>query len=91
MIDFAQSMAADFSQPGPYRIHSEVRGAHWAAWVSRDGDQPDGSGPGRAEQPGPQGAGQSGPAKAGRYRVVVIGATKEEAEARARARAEASD
>ena len=22
---------------GPYQIHSEMRGPHWIAWVSRDG------------------------------------------------------
>jgi hypothetical protein len=22
---------------GPYQIHSEARGPHWIAWVSRDG------------------------------------------------------
>jgi hypothetical protein len=23
--------------PGTYQIHSEARGPHWIAWVSRDG------------------------------------------------------
>lgn len=23
--------------PGSYQIHTEVRGPHWIAWVSRDG------------------------------------------------------
>ena len=23
---------------GAYEIHSEARGSHWIAWVSRDGD-----------------------------------------------------
>jgi hypothetical protein len=22
---------------GPYQIHSEARGSHWVAWVTRDG------------------------------------------------------
>ena len=29
---------------GAYEIHSEARGSHWIAWVSRDGDpKPHGS------------------------------------------------
>ena len=29
---------------GTYQIHSEARGPHWIAWVSRDGSgKPDGS------------------------------------------------
>jgi hypothetical protein len=44
---------------GSDRIHSEARGPHWIAWVSRDGSgKPDGS-------------------------VVLVAATREEAEARA--------
>ena len=47
-----------------YEIHSEARGPHWIAWVSRDGSgKPDRS-------------------------IVLVGATREEAEARARAWAE---
>jgi len=45
--------------PGSVQIHSEPRGPHWIAWVSRDGSgKPDGS-------------------------VVLVAATREEAEARA--------
>ncbi len=44
-----------------YEIHSEARGPHWIAWISRDGSgKPD-------------------------RNVVLIGATREEAEANARA------
>jgi len=26
----------------PYRVHTEARGAHWVAWITRDGsDKPD--------------------------------------------------
>jgi hypothetical protein len=51
---------------GSYEIHSEARGPHWIAWVSRDGSgKPDRS-------------------------VVLVGATREEAEARAREWAEQS-
>jgi hypothetical protein len=25
------------TSPGTYQIHSEARGPHWIAWVSRDG------------------------------------------------------
>jgi len=51
---------------GPYEIHSEERGPHWIAWISRDGSgKPDRS-------------------------VVLVGATREEAEARARQWAEQS-
>jgi hypothetical protein len=47
-----------------YEIHSEARGPHWIAWISRDGSgKPDRS-------------------------IVLVGATREEAEARARAWAE---
>jgi hypothetical protein len=43
-----------------YQVHSEPRGPHWIAWVSRDGSgKPDRS-------------------------VVLVGATREEAEERAR-------
>jgi hypothetical protein len=49
---------------GSYQIHSDERGPHWIAWVSRDGSgKPDRS-------------------------IVLVGATKEEAEARARRWAE---
>jgi hypothetical protein len=49
---------------GSYEIHSEARGPHWIAWVSRDGTlMPDRS-------------------------VVLVGATRGEAEARAKAWAE---
>lgn len=42
-----------------FQIHSEARGPHWIAWVSRDGSgKPDGS-------------------------IVLVAATREEAEARA--------
>jgi len=51
---------------GSYEIHSEMRGPHWIAWVSRDSSgKPDKS-------------------------VVLVGATREEAEARARQWAEES-
>jgi hypothetical protein len=44
-----------------YQIHSEARGPHWIAWISRDGSgKPD-------------------------RNVVLVGATREEAEANARA------
>ena len=49
---------------GSYEIHSEARGPHWIAWVSRDATGT----PGRS--------------------VVLVGATKGEAEARAKAWAE---
>ena len=50
--------------PESVQIHSQVRGPHWIAWVSRDGSgKPDGS-------------------------VVLVGATREEAEERARQWAE---
>jgi hypothetical protein len=49
---------------GSYEIHSEARGPHWIAWVSRDGS-------GKPERS-----------------IVLVGATKEEAEARARRWAE---
>jgi hypothetical protein len=26
------------SAPGPYQIHSEARGPHWIAWITRDGE-----------------------------------------------------
>jgi hypothetical protein len=45
---------------GTYQIHSEARGPHWIAWVSRDGS-------GKPDQS-----------------VVLVAATREEAEARAR-------
>ena len=49
---------------GSYEIHSAAHGAHWIAWVSRDGSgKPDRS-------------------------IVLVGATREEAEARAREWAE---
>jgi hypothetical protein len=48
----------------PYQVHSEARGPHWIAWISRDGSgKPDRS-------------------------IVLIAATREEAESRARAWAE---
>jgi hypothetical protein len=51
---------------GSFQIHSEARGPHWIAWVSRDGSgKPD-----RA--------------------VVLVAATREEAEARAQRWAEQS-
>jgi hypothetical protein len=51
---------------GSFQIHSQERGPHWIAWISRDGSgKPDGS-------------------------VIVVAATREEAEARARRRAEES-
>jgi hypothetical protein len=44
---------------GSFQIHSEVRGPHWIAWISRDGSgKPD-------------------------HSVVIIAASKEEAEKRA--------
>ena len=44
---------------GSFQIHSEARGPHWIAWVSRDGSgKPDSS-------------------------VVLVAASREEAEARA--------
>jgi hypothetical protein len=47
-----------------YEVHSEARGPHWIAWISRDGSgQPDRS-------------------------IVLVAATREEAESRARAWAE---
>jgi hypothetical protein len=45
--------------PGSFQIHTEARGPHWIAWVSRDGTgKPDGG-------------------------VVLVAATRQEAEARA--------
>jgi hypothetical protein len=26
------------TEPAPYQIHSEARGPHWIAWISRGGD-----------------------------------------------------
>ena len=44
---------------GSFQIHSEIRGPHWIAWISRDGSgKPDNS-------------------------VVIVAASKEEAEKRA--------
>lgn len=40
MIDF-RPMMAESAGSGPYQIHSEARGAHWVAWVSREGAKPD--------------------------------------------------
>jgi len=40
MIDFAHSMA-DTPQSSAWQIRSEARGAHWVAWVSREGPKPD--------------------------------------------------
>jgi len=52
---------------GSFQIHSQARGPHWIAWVSRDGtDKPE-----RA--------------------VVLVAATREEAEERARRWAERSE
>jgi len=51
---------------GSYQIHSQARGPHWIAWVSRDGS-------GKPDQS-----------------VVLVAATREEAEVRARAWAEKS-
>jgi len=51
---------------GAYEIHSEARGPHWIAWVTRGG----GSTPDRS--------------------IVLIGASKDEAESRARQFAEQS-
>jgi hypothetical protein len=49
---------------GSYQIHSEARGPHWIAWISRDGSgKPDRS-------------------------IVLVAATREEAESHARAWAE---
>jgi hypothetical protein len=45
---------------GSYEVHSQARGPHWIAWVSRDGS-------GKPDQS-----------------IVLVGATREEAEARAR-------
>ena len=51
---------------GSYQIHSEARGPHWIAWISRDGSgKPDRS-------------------------IVLVAATREQAESRARAWAEQS-
>jgi hypothetical protein len=50
--------------PNSFEIHSQARGPHWIAWVTRAGsDQPDGA-------------------------IVLVAATREEAEARARRWAE---
>jgi hypothetical protein len=45
--------------PGSFQIHTQARGPHWIAWVSRDGS-------GKPENS-----------------VVLVAATREEAEARA--------
>jgi hypothetical protein len=34
-------MMAENTQSGAFHIHSEARGAHWVAWASRTGTQPD--------------------------------------------------
>jgi hypothetical protein len=47
---------------GSFQIHSEIRGSHWIAWISRDGSgKPD-------------------------HSVVLVAASKEEAEKRAELR-----
>ena len=52
------------SMSGSYQIHTEARGPHWIAWITRDG----GTKPDRS--------------------VVLVAASREEAEARARIWAE---
>ena len=53
--------------PGSYQIHSEARGPHWIAWITREGSpKPDRS-------------------------IVLVAASKDEAEARARRWAEQTD
>jgi hypothetical protein len=32
---------AENPQPSSWQIRSEARGAHWVAWVARDGAKPD--------------------------------------------------
>jgi len=34
---------AENSRTGAFQIHSEARGAHWVAWVSRGDGKPEGS------------------------------------------------
>ena len=34
-------MTAENARSGPLQIHSESRGAHWVAWASREGANPD--------------------------------------------------
>jgi hypothetical protein len=49
---------------GPYQIHTEARGPHWVAWITRGADtKPENS-------------------------VILVAASKEDAEARARKWAE---
>jgi hypothetical protein len=58
LVDF------DPMRSGAYQVHSEARGPHWIAWISRDGSgKPDRS-------------------------IVLVAATREEAESRARTWAE---
>jgi hypothetical protein len=52
---------------GTYQIHSEARGPHWIAWITREGN------------PKPERS------------IVLVGATKDEAEERARRWAEQTD
>jgi hypothetical protein len=52
---------------GSYQIHSEARGPHWIAWITREGN------------PKPERS------------IVLVAASKDEAEARARRWAEQTD
>lgn len=40
MISFWPNMAENM-RSGAFQIHSEARGAHWVAWVAREGNKPD--------------------------------------------------
>lgn len=54
----------DMAASGPYQIHTEARGPHWVAWITRGADtKPENS-------------------------VILVAASKEDAEARARKWAE---
>jgi hypothetical protein len=32
---------SDNTRSAAYQIHSEARGSHWVAWITRDGTKPD--------------------------------------------------
>ncbi len=75
---------------GPFEIRSEARGPHWIAWIVRAGsDKPDSRGkPDSPESPDTP----NNPYRPYRpYRgIVLVAATREDAEARARQFAEQS-
>ena len=34
---FSANFVRAMTQPGAYEVHSEARGAHWVAWITRGG------------------------------------------------------